>query len=129
MAATTKHFPGGGPQADGEDAHFPYGKDQVYPGGRFAEHLEPFRAAIAAGTAAIMPYYGRPIGLELDGEPIEPVGFGYNRQIVTGLLRERLGYRGVVLSDWELVNDNLVGHQVLPARAWGSSTSPRRSGC
>ena len=119
VAATTKHFPGGGPQADGEDAHFPYGKDQVYPGGRFAEHLEPFRAAIAAGTAAIMPYYGRPIGLELDGEPIEPVGFGYNRQIVTGLLRERLGYRGVVLSDWELVNDNLVGHQVLPARAWG----------
>ena len=119
VAATTKHFPGAGPQAGGEDAHFPYGKDQVYPGGRFAEHLEPFRAAIAAGTAAIMPYYGRPIGLELDGEPVEEVGFGYNRQVVTGLLRERLGFRGVVLSDWELVNDNLVGDQVLPARAWG----------
>ena len=119
VAATTKHFPGGGPQADGEDPHFPYGRDQVYPGGRFEDHLAPFRAAIAAGTAAIMPYYGRPVGLVRDGQPIEAVGFGYNRQVLTGLLREELGYDGVILSDWELVSDNQVGDQVLPARAWG----------
>lgn len=119
VSATTKHFPGAGPQAGGEDAHFPYGRDQVYPGGRFDEHLRPFEAAIAAGTAAIMPYYGRPVGLELDGEPVEEVGFGYNRRILTGLLRGGLGYDGVILSDWELVNDNHVEGQVLPARAWG----------
>lgn len=119
VACTTKHFPGGGPQRDGEDAHFPYGREQVYPGGRFDEHLAPFRAAIAEKTSAIMPYYGMPVGVELDCEPVEEVGFGYNRQIITGLLREKLGYDGVVLSDWELVNDNIVGDQVLPARAWG----------
>ncbi len=119
VACTSKHFPGGGPQKDGEDAHFPYGREQVYPGGRFADHLKPFPPAIEAGTAAIMPYYGMPIALEIDGEPIEEVGFGYNRQVVTGLLRERLGYDGVVVTDWELVNDNHVGDQVLPARAWG----------
>lgn len=119
VACTAKHFPGGGPQAGGEDAHFPYGKDQVYPGGRFADHLSPFRPAIAAGVAAIMPYYGRPIGLSLEDEPVEEVGFGYNRGVVTGLLREGLGYDGVVLTDWELVMDNHVGDQVLPARAWG----------
>ncbi|GGL39156.1 glycoside hydrolase family 3 protein [Phycicoccus endophyticus] len=119
VACVTKHFPGGGPQQDGEDAHFPYGREQVYPGGRFADHLAPFPRAIEAGTAAVMPYYGMPVGLELDGEPVEAVGFGYNRQIVTGLLRERLGFDGVVLTDWELVNDNHVGDQVLPARAWG----------
>ena len=119
VACTSKHFPGGGPQKDGEDAHFPYGREQVYPGGRFADHLKPFPPIIEAGTAAIMPYYGMPIGLEIDGEKIEEVGFGYNRQVVTGLLREKLGYDGVVVTDWELVNDNHVGDQVLPARAWG----------
>ncbi|WP_392544669.1 glycoside hydrolase family 3 protein [Oryzobacter telluris] len=119
VACTSKHFPGGGPQKDGEDAHFPYGREQVYPGGRFADHLEPFPAMVEAGTAAIMPYYGMPVGLEVDGEPVEEVGFGYNRQVVTGMLREGLGFDGVVVTDWELVNDNHVGDQVLPARAWG----------
>jgi len=119
VACVTKHFPGGGPQKDGEDAHFPYGREQTYVGGAFAEHLKPFLTAIEAGTAGIMPYYGLPVGLEIDGEPIEEVGFGYNRQIITGLLREGLGYDGVILTDWELVNDNIVGDQVLPARAWG----------
>ena len=67
VACTTKHFPGGGPQKDGEDPHFAYGREQVYPGGRFEEHLEPFRAAIAAGTSGIMPYYGMPVGLSSTG--------------------------------------------------------------
>jgi len=122
VACTTKHFPGGGPQKDGEDAHFPYGREQVYPGGMFEYHLEPFREAIRRGTAGMMPYYGMPVGLERGGEPIEEVGFGYNRQIVTDLLRGELGYDGVVVTDWELVNDNHVGDQVLPARAWGVET-------
>jgi beta-glucosidase-like glycosyl hydrolase len=119
VACTSKHFPGGGPQKDGEDAHFPYGREQVYPGGRFDDHLRPFLPVLEAGTAAVMPYYGMPVGLVVNEEPIEEVGFGYNRQIVTGLLRDRLGYDGVVVSDWELINDNHVGDQVLPARAWG----------
>lgn len=119
VACTAKHFPGGGPQRDGEDAHFPYGREQVYPAGRFADHLEPFRQAVSAGVAAVMPYYGMPVGLELDGEPVPEVGFGFNRRIVEGLLREQLGFEGVVLTDWELINDNHVGGQVLPARAWG----------
>lgn len=125
VACTTKHFPGGGPQKDGEDAHFPYGREQVYPAGMFDYHLIPFREAIRRGTAGIMPYYGMPVGLERNGEPIEEVGFGYNKAIITSLLREELGFDGVVVTDWELVNDNHVGDQVLPARAWGvESLSP-----
>jgi len=111
----TKHFPGGGPQADGEDPHFPYGRDQVYPGGRFEDHLRPFEAAFAAGTAQIMPYYGRPVGTEL-----EPVGFGFNRGVITDLLRGRFGFDGVVCTDWSLVTDRpMPDGTVWLAKAWG----------
>jgi beta-glucosidase len=119
VAATVKHFPGGGPQLDGEDPHFPYGREQVYPGGRFEDHLVPFRAAIAAGAAAIMPYYGMPLGLVRNGQQIEEVGFAFNRALITDLLRDELGFEGVVLSDFGLVHDAQVFGKPFPARAWG----------
>ncbi len=119
VACTVKHFPGAGPQTDGEDAHFPYGREQTYRAGRFADHLAPFGPLIDAGVSAVMPYYAMPVGLSVDGQPVEEVGFAYNRELITGLLRERMGFDGVVLSDWELIGDNHVGDQVLPARAWG----------
>ena len=119
VAATVKHFPGGGPQLDGEDPHFPYGREQVYPGGRFEDHLQPFRAAIAGGAAAIMPYYGMPVGLDRKGQHIEEVGFAFNRALITDLLRGELGYDGVVLSDFGLIHDATVFGKPFPARAWG----------
>jgi beta-glucosidase len=114
VACMTKHFPGGGPQLDGEDPHFSYGREQVYPGGRFDYHLIPFEAALAAGTAQLMPYYGMPVGTEH-----EEVGFGFNRGVVTGLLRERYGFDGVVCTDWGLLSDTVLDGAVWPARAWG----------
>jgi beta-glucosidase len=120
VACMAKHFPGGGPQRDGEDPHFPYGREQVYPGGNFEYHLRPFRAAIEAGVAALMPYYGMPVGLKLpDGTPVEEVGFGFNRTIITTLLRDQLGYDGVVCTDWGLITDQQVAGLPFPARAWG----------
>ena len=49
VACMTKHFPGGGPQLNGEDAHFPTGREQVYPGHNWDYHLIPFEAAFAGG--------------------------------------------------------------------------------
>ena len=115
VACMTKHFPGGGPQADGEDPHFPYGKDQIYPGGMFDYHLRTFEAALEAGTAQIMPYYGRPVGT-----PLEEVGFGFNRDVVTGLLRERYGFDGVVCTDWGLITDlPFPDGSIFAAKCWG----------
>ncbi len=42
--------------------NFPIQKGQMYPGNNFNYHLIPFESAIAAGTTAIMPYYGIPVG-------------------------------------------------------------------
>jgi beta-glucosidase len=111
----TKHFPGGGPQLDGHDPHFEFGREQVYPGNNFDYHLIPFEAAFAAGTAQIMPYYGMPIGTQY-----EEVGFSYNKGIITGLLREKYGFDGVICTDWGLITDttDLPG-PVWAARAWG----------
>ena len=115
VSTMTKHFPGGGPQKDGEDPHFAYGREQVYPGGQFEYHLEPFKAAIAAGTAQMMPYYGMPIGLP----GIEEVAFGFNKAILTDLLRQRLGFEGVICTDWGILTDAAIMGQMWPARAWG----------
>lgn len=94
VAMTTKHFPGGGPQVDGQDSHFDWGKFAHYPGGKFDYHVKPFKAAIEAGTSAIMPYYSAPKGKEF-----EEVGFSYNKAIIQGLLRKQLGFKGIINSD------------------------------
>ena len=114
VATMTKHFPGGGPQADGEDPHFAYGREQVYPGGQMEYHLQPFRAAIVAGTSQIMPYYGMPVGTDW-----EEVGFAFSKEVITDLLRNELGFDGIVCTDWGLIGDSAIMGQPMPARAWG----------
>lgn len=114
VATMTKHFPGGGPQRDGEDPHFAYGREQVYLGGRQDYHLAPFRAALAAGTSQVMPYYGMPVGTAW-----EEVGFGFNAGVISGLLRDELGFDGIVCTDWGLINDSTFAGEPMPARAWG----------
>ena len=114
VACMTKHFPGGGPQNEGLDPHFEFHKGQIYPGDNFAYHLIPFEAALAAGTAAIMPYYGVPVD-----QTDENVAMSFNKAIITGLLREKYRYDGVVCTDWGLITDAHMGGTVWPARAWG----------
>ncbi len=114
IACMTKHFPGGGPQAEGLDPHFPFQKGQVYPGDNFDYHLIPFKTAIAADTAAIMPYYGVPLD-----QTDENVAMAFNETIITTLLREKLGYDGLVCSDWGLITNLVTPEFIWPARAWG----------
>ncbi|WP_419801558.1 glycoside hydrolase family 3 N-terminal domain-containing protein [Mucilaginibacter sp.] len=114
VACITKHFAGGGPQKEGLDPHFSFQKGQVYPGKNFSYHLIPFEAAFKANTAGIMPYYGVPIG-----QSSENVGFGYNKDMITGLLRNKYHYDGIVCTDWSLVTDVPIGNFIFPARAWG----------
>lgn len=114
VACMTKHFPGGGPQNEGLDPHFEFQKGQIYPGNNFAYHLIPFEAAFAADTAALMPYYGIPVG-----QTDEEVAMGFNKAIITGLARQKYGYDGIICTDWGLLTDHPLSNTVWPARAWG----------
>jgi len=114
VACMTKHFPGGGPQKDGLDPHFEFQQGQIYPGNNFDYHLIPFEAAIDAGTAAIMPYYGVPTD-----QTDENVAMAFNKTIITSLLREKYQYDGVVCSDWGIITDLVTPNFKWPARAWG----------
>ena len=115
VACMTKHWPGGGPQKDGEDAHFSYGRDQAYPGNNFDYHLEPFDAAIKAGTAMIMPYYGIPLD-----QTSEAVAMAYNREIIHDLLRTQYQYDGIVCSDWGIIEGfSFAGFEIVGAKHWG----------
>ena len=116
VSCMVKHFPGGGPARDGVDPHFARGALQAYPGGNFEYHLEPFRAALAAGARQVMLSYGIP-----SGQTSEEVAMAFNREIVTGLLRDRLGFNGVVCSDWMTVETRrILGVLKLKdASAWG----------
>jgi beta-glucosidase len=106
IALTIKHFPGGGPQEGGGDPHYDFGKNQVYPAGKFDYHLAPFRAAVDAGASSIMAYYGIPVD-----QPYLPndVGMAFSKGILTDLLRNKLGFKGYVNSDTGIIGD----------RAWG----------
>lgn len=113
VALTLKHFPGGGPQEAGFDPHYSFGQRQVYPAAAFEDHMSPFRRAIDAGLGAIMPYYGVPVDVTHEGQPLEQVGFAFSAQVIDDLLRGQLGFQGYVNSDTGIIQ----------SRAWGLETA------
>lgn len=94
-----KHFPGGGPQENGLDPHLFSGRNQIYPGNMFDYHVKPFIDAINNNLAVIMPYYGITVN-----QTSENVAIGFNKDLLTTLLRDELGYNGVICSDWGIIS-------------------------
>jgi beta-glucosidase len=87
VAATAKHFIGYSAPLTGKDrtpAWIPEGVLREY-------FLPPFRAAIDAGIKTIMVN-----SAEINGVPVHS-----SHALLTGLLRDELGFKGVVVTDWE----------------------------
>lgn len=87
-----KHFPGHGDTA--VDSHL--GLPRVDKTAEELEQLEliPFRAAMAAGVSAVMMSHVMFPNIEPERVPCT-----MSRRMVTGLLKERLGFRGLILTD------------------------------
>src|SRR3989442_5607240 len=105
VVTVVKHWVGYGAAKDGFDSHSYYGRFATFPGKNLAYHIRPFLGAFAAQVGGVMPTYSILEGATWDGRPIEPVGAGFNRQLLTDMLRGRYGFRGIVLTDWAITWD------------------------
>jgi beta-glucosidase len=109
VAAVVKHWVGYGAQREGLDSHNYYGRYAVFgpssAATNIAYQIRPFVAAFDANVAGVMPTYSILQGATWNGKPIEQVGAGFNRQLLTDILRKRYGYRGLVITDWAITND------------------------
>ncbi len=110
VATVVKHWVGYGAAREGYDSHNYYGRFATFgtaPNGKshLAYHVRPFLGAFAAGVAGVMPTYSILEGATWEGRPIEAVGAGFNRQLLTDMLRGHYGFHGVIISDWAITND------------------------
>ena len=99
VIATVKHFPGSGAQTGGVD-----GTPLTIQADSIDLHLAGFIAAIDAGVAAVMPY-GYSTVPYLGGDAVENYA-DQSAVVMTDLLRGKLGYTGIIQTDWGL---NFVG--------------------
>lgn len=91
VAACTKHFPGHGDTA--VDSHHALPRIDVDLDTLHTRELVPFRAAVAAGSKAVMSAHILLPALD----PTRPATL--SPQILTGLLRQELGYEGLIVTD------------------------------
>jgi beta-glucosidase len=124
--AMIKHWPGGGPEEGGRDAHYAYGKFAVYPGNNLDEQIVPFVSGALNLTgktktaAAVMPYYT--ISYNQDQKNFENVGNGYSRYLISDLLRGKYQYDGVVCTDWGVTADEGKTPDIFAGKSWGMET-------
>ena len=110
---TVKHFPGDGAAYNGFESHGQTGRYRVYSTeNSLADYqLKPFIAAFEAGAAGVMPGYSQPIidariapqSISYNGETydirLEGRGNAFNEDVLMYLLREVLGFDGLINSD------------------------------
>ncbi len=102
MIATLKHFPGHGDTA--EDTHMglpvlPFDAQRLR-----AVELVPFQAGIAAGARAVMTAH---LALPQIDATQRPATLSY--PILTGLLRQQLGFQGIILTD-SMIMQGITDH-------------------
>jgi beta-N-acetylhexosaminidase len=92
MLATGKHFPGHGDTE--QNSHLELSHVNASAARLDSVELVPFRAAVQAGVRGIMTFHGVLPGLDTSSLPAT-----LNPRIMTDLLRGKLGFRGIVITD------------------------------
>lgn len=97
VASCAKHFAGYGATEAGREYNTTWIPDQLL----WEMHLPPFKAAVDAGAATFMAAFN-----DLNGVPASASSFLFH-----DILRERWGFEGFVVSDWDSVKQ-LVPHGI-----------------
>ena len=93
MLTTVKHFPGHGDTDT--DSHLTLARVNAGTDRLNNVELVPFRKAIAAGVDSVMTAHVTVPAIEPD--PNRPASISY--KIITGVLKEQLGFQGLVVTD------------------------------
>jgi len=93
IAACAKHFVGYGACESGKD----YNSVQVGDNKLLNMYLPPFKAAIDANCKSIMSAFH-----ELNGVPCS-----VNSELLKNILRNKMGFKGVVISDWNSIGESI----------------------
>jgi beta-N-acetylhexosaminidase len=116
MVATGKHFPGHG-DTD-ENSHLTVTTVHASRERIDTVELVPFRRAVAAGLEGMMTFHGLVPSLDSASVPAT-----LNPAIMTGLLRHRLGFNGLIVTDAMDMNGVLSRVTVGQAADTGQSTA------
>ncbi|SHG32760.1 beta-glucosidase [Jatrophihabitans endophyticus] len=108
VLATAKHFIGDGGTRFGSSQTNDYTIDQgitYVTQSQLNQLVAPYRAAIKDGVGSVMPSYS---SLRIQGKDAAPVKMHGRKDMITGLLKQKLGFKGFVISDYAAI-DQLPG--------------------
>ncbi|MBA5223261.1 glycoside hydrolase family 3 protein [Streptomyces griseoaurantiacus] len=117
VLATAKHFVGDGGTAYGSSTTGTYTIDQGVTEVTRAEleavHLSPYRTAVDRGIGTVMPSFS---SLDVVGDGRGPVKMHARADMINGVLKDRMGFEGFVISDWDGIYQ-LPGDRAAQVRA------------
>ncbi|MFE2610806.1 glycoside hydrolase family 3 protein [Streptomyces mirabilis] len=116
VLATAKHFVGDGGTEYGSSTTGSYTIDQgvtkVTRQQLEAVHLAPYQTAVDRGIGSVMPSYS---SLDILGDGQGPVKMHARADMINGVLKDRMGFDGFVISDWQAI-DQIPGDYASDVR-------------
>ncbi|MGW2563261.1 glycoside hydrolase family 3 protein [Streptomyces sp. NPDC001514] len=116
VLATAKHYAGDGGTEFGSSTTGSYTIDQGITKVTRAEleavHLAPFADAVKRGVGTVMPSYS---SVDIVGDDAGPVKMHANAELINGVLKDRMGFKGFVISDWQAI-DQIPGDYASDVR-------------
>ncbi|WP_329029111.1 glycoside hydrolase family 3 protein [Streptomyces sp. NBC_01423] len=116
VLATAKHYVGDGGTEYGSSTTGSYTTDQgvtkVTRQELEAVHLAPFSDAVKRGVGTVMPSYS---SLDIIGDDKGPVKMHADAEMINGVLKDRMGFKGFVISDYKAI-DQIPGDYASDVR-------------